>query len=30
VSDPVVYALLIVMLLVRPQGLFGTRRAMRD
>ncbi len=30
VSDPVVYALLIVMLLVRPQGLFGTRKAMRD
>jgi branched-chain amino acid transport system permease protein len=30
VSDPVVYALLIAMLLVRPQGLFGTRRATRD
>jgi branched-chain amino acid transport system permease protein len=30
VSDPVVYGLLIVMLLVRPQGLFGSRKATRD
>jgi branched-chain amino acid transport system permease protein len=30
VADPVVYAVLIAMLLVRPQGLFGTRTATRD
>jgi branched-chain amino acid transport system permease protein len=30
VSDPVIYGLLIVTLLVRPQGIFGTRRAIRD
>jgi branched-chain amino acid transport system permease protein len=30
VADPVVYSLLLVMLIVRPQGLFGTRRAVRD
>jgi branched-chain amino acid transport system permease protein len=30
VSDPVVYGLLIAMLLVRPQGLFGRRSAVRD
>jgi branched-chain amino acid transport system permease protein len=30
VADPVIYGLLIVTLLVRPQGIFGTRRAMRD
>ncbi|MBD5635458.1 MAG: branched-chain amino acid ABC transporter permease [Candidatus Eremiobacteraeota bacterium] len=30
VSDPIVYGLLIVMLLVRPQGLLGTRKATRD
>ncbi|MBD5605796.1 MAG: branched-chain amino acid ABC transporter permease [Candidatus Eremiobacteraeota bacterium] len=29
-SDPIVYGLLIVALLVRPQGLFGSRRATRD
>ncbi len=30
VADPLVYSLLLVMLIVRPQGLFGTRRAVRD
>jgi branched-chain amino acid transport system permease protein len=30
VSDPVVYSLLLVALLLRPQGLFGTRSAVRD
>jgi branched-chain amino acid transport system permease protein len=30
ISDPVVYSLLLVMLIVRPQGLFGSRRAVRD
>jgi len=30
IADPVVYSLLLVMLIVRPQGLFGTRRAVRD
>ncbi len=29
-ADPIVYALLLVMLLVRPQGLFGRRDAVRD
>jgi branched-chain amino acid transport system permease protein len=29
-SDPIVYSLLLIGLLVRPQGLFGTRRAVRD
>jgi branched-chain amino acid transport system permease protein len=30
VADPVIYGLLIATLLVRPQGIFGSRRAMRD
>jgi branched-chain amino acid transport system permease protein len=30
IADPVVYSLLLLMLIVRPQGLFGTRRAVRD
>jgi branched-chain amino acid transport system permease protein len=30
VADPLVYALLLVALLVRPQGLFAKRRAVRD
>ena len=30
VAEPIVYALLLVMLLVRPQGLFGRRDAVRD
>jgi len=30
VADPVVYSVLLVMLLVRPQGLFGRRDAVRD
>jgi branched-chain amino acid transport system permease protein len=30
VSDPVVYSLLLVALLLRPQGLFGARSAVRD
>jgi branched-subunit amino acid ABC-type transport system permease component len=25
-----VYSLLLAMLLIRPQGIFGTRRAVRD
>jgi branched-chain amino acid transport system permease protein len=29
-ADPLVYTLLLVMLLVRPQGLFGRRDAVRD
>jgi branched-chain amino acid transport system permease protein len=29
-SDPIVYSLLLVGLLLRPQGLFGTRGAVRD
>ncbi|MGD1066436.1 MAG: branched-chain amino acid ABC transporter permease [Vulcanimicrobiaceae bacterium] len=29
-ADPAVYALLLLMLLLRPQGLFGTRGALRD
>jgi branched-chain amino acid transport system permease protein len=29
-ADPIVYALLLVMLLVRPQGLFGRRDLVRD
>jgi len=29
-AEPTVYALLLVMLLLRPQGLFGTRGAVRD
>ena len=29
-AEPLVYALLLVMLLVRPQGLFGRREAVRD
>jgi branched-chain amino acid transport system permease protein len=30
VAEPIVYSLLLVMLLVRPAGLFGSRRAVRD
>jgi branched-chain amino acid transport system permease protein len=30
VADPVIYGLLIATLLVRPQGIFGSRRATRD
>lgn len=30
VADPVVYSVLLLMLLVRPQGLFGRRDAVRD
>jgi branched-chain amino acid transport system permease protein len=30
VADPLVYSLLLAMLLIRPQGIFGTRRAVRD
>ncbi len=30
VADPIVYAILLLMLLVRPQGLFGRRAAVRD
>ena len=30
ISDPIVYSLLLIGLLVRPQGLFGTREAVRD
>ena len=30
VSDPIVYSLLLIGLLVRPQGLFGSRSAVRD
>jgi branched-chain amino acid transport system permease protein len=30
IADPVVYSLLLAMLLVRPQGLLGSRRAVRD
>jgi len=30
ISDPIVYSLLLFGLLVRPQGLFGARRAVRD
>ncbi|MBC5811206.1 MAG: branched-chain amino acid ABC transporter permease [Candidatus Eremiobacteraeota bacterium] len=30
VADPIVYSLLLAMLLVRPQGLFGSRAAVRD
>jgi branched-chain amino acid transport system permease protein len=30
ISDPIVFSLLLVGLLLRPQGLFGTRRAVRD
>jgi len=30
VGDPVVYSLLLMMLLVRPQGVFGRRDAVRD
>jgi branched-chain amino acid transport system permease protein len=30
VADPLVYALLLIGLLVRPQGLIGKRRAVRD
>lgn len=30
VSDPIVYSLLLIGLLVRPQGLFGAQRAVRD
>lgn len=30
VADPAVYSLLLLMLLVRPQGLFGSRTAVRD
>jgi branched-chain amino acid transport system permease protein len=30
VADPVIYGLLIATLIVRPQGIFGSRRAMRD
>ena len=30
VAEPIVYALLLVMLLLRPQGLFGRREAVRD
>jgi branched-subunit amino acid ABC-type transport system permease component len=29
-SDPIVYSLLLVGLLLRPQGLFGARSAVRD
>jgi branched-chain amino acid transport system permease protein len=29
-SDPIVYSLLLVALLLRPQGLFGSRSAVRD
>ncbi len=29
-ADPIVYSLLLLMLIVRPQGLFGTPRAVRD
>ena len=30
VADPIVYSVLLLMLLVRPQGLFGRRDAVRD
>lgn len=30
ISDPIVYSLLLLGLLLRPQGLFGARRAVRD
>ncbi len=30
ISDPIVYSLLLIGLLVRPQGLFGTRSPVRD
>lgn len=30
ISDPIVYSLLLIGLLLRPQGLFGTRSAVRD
>jgi branched-chain amino acid transport system permease protein len=30
VADPIVYSVLLVMLLLRPQGLFGRRGAVRD
>ena len=30
VADPIVYSLLLAMLLVRPQGLFGRAAAVRD
>ena len=30
VAEPIVYALLLLMLLLRPQGLFGRREAVRD
>jgi branched-chain amino acid transport system permease protein len=30
VAEPMVYAILLVMLLLRPQGLFGRREAVRD
>jgi len=30
IADPIVYSVLLVMLLVRPQGLFGRRDAVRD
>jgi branched-chain amino acid transport system permease protein len=30
VSDPIVYSLLLLGLVIRPQGLFGTARAVRD
>jgi len=30
VSDPLIYSLLLIGLLVRPQGLFGSRAAVRD
>jgi branched-chain amino acid transport system permease protein len=30
VSDPIVYSLLLIGLLLRPQGLFGSRSAVRD
>ena len=30
VADPIVYSVLLVMLLLRPQGLFGRRDAVRD
>jgi branched-chain amino acid transport system permease protein len=30
VADPAVYSLLLAMLLIRPQGLFGSRAAVRD
>ena len=30
IADPIVYSLLLIGLLVRPQGLFGARNAVRD